>query len=609
MIRRVLVVFGLLIAVAISFWGGLAVIGPAASVHALVLPPPHSTAPAFSFELGKAQPASIAEGSTVLLRLEGRRASELHITHQDGTPVRIEPAPSEHYWAELAASGTAPIVLALTLDDKTRQVPLHMVADSAPSVRWRERPAHDLSGKVRLAFAATDDLSITEVKLVIAASEAGLDINPPRPVLAEIPLGTTALTRAVHLDLADHPLAGMNVALVLEVTDGAGNVARSEAAYLPLPKARLSDRTAQIIAALADELLEDPGATQKVATLLTAIAMSPQEYGEDLTSFLALRIAYRRLTGLSLLYGLPRYPLPPASGDQVAEVRPLLLDIARRIDDGPEAASYAIYEAALEGVPGGYANDDRRYQALSLLAYAVNAYAHDLSAGEILLSPEDLIGRLLLAIDDAAGRGDYASAQQALDALSDLVENISFGVAALPPEGRLGILTSIGNEAEGISRLRQRIAAAGDEDARIGDLKASLTRRLTTLRALLKRQALSGEAAPLINAAANDVSKAGAALSAKQWDSADRLLATALEQLSDAGQITAQNIVSATESRLITASLPTLLPSGQPSASKLGKNAALTEKLAASRLADCASRREGQCAPAVRARLNRIVGH
>lgn len=609
--RRVLVVFGLLAATAITLWGVLAVLGPAARVEALVLPPPHSTAPAFSFKLGKKQPAPIAVGSDILLRVNGRRADELTITLMDGTRVKTEPTPSTNRWAQLRASEVEPMVLILTLDDNARQVPLEIVADSAPKIRWSERPAHDLSGKVRLAFTASDDLSLTDVKLIVAASDAGLDINPARPVVTALPLGTTTLTRAVHLDLADHPLAGRNVALVLEVTDGAGNVSRSAPAYLPLPKARMSDRTAQIIASLADELLADPAATQKVATLLTAIAMSPQEYGDDLTSFLALRIAYRRLTGLSLLYGLPRYPLPPATADRVADVRPLLLDTARRIDDGPEATSYAIYEAALDGVPAALENDDRRYQALSLLAYAINAYAHDLTASEILLSPEDLIGRLLLAIDDAANDNNYASAQNALDTLSDLVENISFGVAAVPPEGRLGVLTAIGTEARGVQGLRERIIAATDEPGRIPDLKASLNRRITTLRGLLKKQALSGEAAPLIHSASGMVSAAGQALSAQDWPRADTLLADALGNLSDAGQITAQSIVSTTENRLITAGLPSLFPASDLSnrAATLPENAAKTEQLADDRLNDCGYRSEGQCAPGIRARLSRIVDH
>ncbi|MGB0920855.1 MAG: DUF4175 family protein [Alphaproteobacteria bacterium] len=604
--RRALLILGLVLGVSIGGWFGFNLLVPPLKVTALILPPPHAGHPARLANILQADLQPILSGSTAILNVSGRRASELSL-FTEATPVTLERGPSGTYWAQLPLTGTQN--LGLVVGDNRHDISLPIQADVPPRVAWIGHPSINTSGSIRLPFVAQDDVSLQEISLLVSAGLPEIESTATIPLVQYFPVGQTHAERVHHVDLLAHRLSGQNASLTLTAKDGAGQLVASPPAFIRLPSARLTDRTAQIIASLANELATKPNATNKVAMLLTSVAFTPKDYGHDLTAFLGLRIAYRRLTGLSLLYTPPKYPLPPATSEQVATIRPLLIDIARHVDAGPSRAGWAALQLAFTraertidyGATGAANAAAARQAAFGFLAYTIADYLGGQDPLDTLVPWQLLSQRLLLAIDEAAERNLHDQAYKGMDLLGDLLENALPGNAPIAAQAGLGSLTRMGHELAALGRLSLRLQNA--KGPGYTDIRATTQRRITALRKLSAAKEVPGKAVSNLRQTLASLEQADAALAANNKPLAQQSFTTAKHKLAEAAHDSADEMVRRVEGKLIAARIPLLQQKRAPT--QVEESAAIAA-FATARLDDCTTRRQGHCAPAIRERLERL---
>lgn len=603
--RRALIISLGVLALGAAGWIGFLTFFPALTVEALVLPPQHSASKATLVDLLEPTAKTSLAGSKAVLRVKGRRADDLALLY-NGEELAIELGPSGTYWAEVLLAD--PATFTLKVDDKSHVVTLPTVPDSAPKVKWQGRPSINTAGTIRLPYLARDDVGLGDITLLVSSGEVDMDRDERIPLNGDFAPGTTRLERVAHIDLLAHALTGRNVSLTLVATDGAGNISTSAPAYLHLPSARLTNRTAQLIAALGEELALRPTATNKVAMLLTSVAFTPEDYDHDLTAFLGLRIAYRRLTGRSLLYSLPKRPLPPATSEQVAAVRPLLIDVARHVDAGPARASQAALRLAMARAERTltHAGTDSglRQQTFGFLAYAIADYLGDKNPLETMVAWQMVAQRLLISIDEAAERGLNTEALQAFDLLRDLMENALPGDSPIKNSSALGAFAGMGHETAALMRVAERL-----ENAKSGpyaDIRASIKRRQNALRALSVKESVPGKAISPLRQALAQLEQAEAALTTINKKTAQAALTSARQKLAEAAHATSDEMVRHMESRLVAARIPTMM--GTRDMVDPAMDEAMSDFVSA-RLNDCGRRTQGPCNSKMRDRLSQLGKH
>jgi uncharacterized protein (TIGR02302 family) len=147
---------------------------------------------------------------------------------------------------------------------------------------------------IRLPWRAEDDWSVTG-----ARAEILLGARPDAsPLLLDLPIpGDARQPRGVSQpDLSAHPWAGLPVRVRLVARDSAGQEGRSEQAELTLPERSFKHPVARRLAALRKSLSMDPLARQGAERGLDDLSMKPEDFENDLNTFLALRSARFRLS-------------------------------------------------------------------------------------------------------------------------------------------------------------------------------------------------------------------------------------------------------------------------------------------------------------------------
>ncbi|MBO1077460.1 TIGR02302 family protein [Roseomonas haemaphysalidis] len=266
---------------------------PALRLEAWISPPAYTgAAPVFLPPAGGA--ATVPAGSRLQVAFSGGRGGvpELRLG-EAATPFKALDGSSFTAEAVLDA-GTA--VSVHRDGQEVARWTLATQADAAPTVAFAEPPAPAQRGlAIRLPWRAEDDWGIARVQ-----AEIRLGARPDAaPILLELPLpgGNARAPRGVaQPDLSAHPWAGLPVRVRLLAQDTAGQRGQSDSAELVLPERSFTHPVARELAGLRKSLSLDPLARPAVARDLDRLAMRPDAFENDLTTFLALRSARFRLT-------------------------------------------------------------------------------------------------------------------------------------------------------------------------------------------------------------------------------------------------------------------------------------------------------------------------
>jgi uncharacterized protein (TIGR02302 family) len=217
------------------------------------------------------------------------------------------------------------------------------IADRAPTITFEREPQTDRRNQFVLSYKVEDDYGVkdAEAALSLAPSALALQREGARP-LAELPAIPLTMSQArtrsgsgqTSRDFAEHPFAGLQVAVKLRAVDDAGNEGFSETVYGRLPQRTFSKPIPRALVEQRQILALDANAAPRVARALEALTTAPDRFGMEPPVYLGLRTAYFRLV---------RARDDAALRDVIA----YLWDIAVRMEDGDVSeAERAVSQAA-----------------------------------------------------------------------------------------------------------------------------------------------------------------------------------------------------------------------------------------------------------------------
>ncbi|HEX4766923.1 MAG TPA: TIGR02302 family protein [Lichenihabitans sp.] len=436
------------LAAAFSWHGGADAHAAGFRLDAWIDPPPYTgRAPVLlSGPNGTALPAvtgtiDVPVRSTVVVRSSGD--GKVEIAADGGlTPVEV-PAKAKAEGDGSGDSGIAETRFTLTGDGKLHVgrdgtpiagFSLHAIPDQPPKIVMTGRPKGNLRGSLTLSYKIDDDYGVVGAEADF--SQPVLDgkpitgrtlVEPPKMPLG-LPNGARGLgDGATTADLSDHPWAGAEVAAVLSARDEGGNVGRSAPFTLRLPTRPFHKPLAKALVEQRRNLVLDPDHREKVKTALEALTIAPDLFGVTPAVFLGLQAAQNRLDD--------------AKGDaDLLGVADLLWSMALTIEDGDlsqterdlRALQRELRDAIARHAPpeeiAKLADALRQQLDKMLTEMAQNNAGRPPNQGPNpqgtkTVTPQDL-QNLLDRMERSAKNGDMADAQNLLDQLQNILENL-----------------------------------------------------------------------------------------------------------------------------------------------------------------------------------------
>ena len=322
-----------------------------------------------------------------------------------------------------------------------RRFQVVLLSDAAPVVDLPQLAERRADGKLAQPFHAADDYGVTKGQARISLNMAALDRRfglavapePREDLLFDLPLPITGtrqdFVETLIEDAAQHPWANLPVTLTLSVTDGLGQTGSTGAQAFDLPGRRFFDPRAAALIEMRRDLLWSRDNAARSAQILRAITHRPEDLTVPAGVSQSLRGLAERLEGVSLT---------PQARDEVAKA---LWDMAELLEDGGLADALAAMSQAQERLSEAIRNGASKDEIAKLMAElkeATDRYL-DMLAERALdeeQGPEfgqkqegqkitgDQIQKLMAEIQKLMEEGRMAEAQELLDQLARLMENM-----------------------------------------------------------------------------------------------------------------------------------------------------------------------------------------
>jgi uncharacterized protein (TIGR02302 family) len=413
-----------------------------------VEPPLYTGRPSLYLNEIVAEEFEVPAGSRITLRIYGE-AEAITITQslQDIDPPTDPASLSRQIIVE--QSGALEITGATP-----RSWRIVMLADRAPTVDLAEPVTGVPPGSVQMTYAAQDDYGIRSGQAVLtlwpeaADRRYGLAVAPePREALVlDLPLpfrgGREEFSEVLVEDLSQHPFATLPVRLELTVEDDAGQQGQTIVELDRLPGRRFFDPIANALIEMRRDLLWSRENAGRVAQLLRAITYQPDEFFENEEVYRQVRAVIQRLeAGVDSLSAETR--------DEVAEI---LWSAALALEEGDLAdalerlrrAQDRLAEAMRQG-----ASDEEIDQLMQELRDAMQDYMQELAdntepgdgtdepdqSGESMELSMDALEEMMRRIEELMQQGRMAEAQEMLDALRQMMENMQITQGGNNPNG------------------------------------------------------------------------------------------------------------------------------------------------------------------------------
>ncbi len=301
---------------------------------------------------------------------------------------------------------------------------LRVLPDEKPVIAFSSPPARTEHEALKLAFTAGDDYGVVAARAHIKPHG-----RYGKELVVDLPLDSASaktVTQTAFRDLTAHPYAGLDVDIVLEAVDGAGQSGFSKSVRFTLPARVFTNPLARALIEQRQALgTGDVRSRPRVANALDALSFAPDRFYQDqLGVYLGIRSAYWTLKNAShdedyvhagdLLWqiaaGLERGGLLSAA----EELRRLQQMLSQALaQNAPQEVIDSLMERYQEAL-------QRYLKALAENPPDENAQA---APGAKVMSQADL-ETLLKAIQQLAQSGDRAQAAQMLALLQSLLENL-----------------------------------------------------------------------------------------------------------------------------------------------------------------------------------------
>ncbi|MGB8363739.1 MAG: TIGR02302 family protein [Rhizomicrobium sp.] len=416
------------------------------------------------------------------------------------------------------------------------------IPDTPPVIAFAQPPSRTERDALKIVFTAADDYGVTSARAIIRPIAA----NAHAVLSIDLPLAATSartLIQTVYRDLTDEPLAGVDVEIVLEAKDGAGQTGHSRPARIRLPARVFTNPLARALIEQRQTLaVAAPDAREKAERTLDALALAPDRFYNDQPNvYLAIRAAYWSVVNAH-------------DASDIAGVQQLLWDTAVALEQGGLLSAAAqlrqlqqlLTQALAQGAPQDVIDAllERYRNALARYLQALAAAGPQKSAPSApnaqTLRTEDL-DAMLKAIQQMSQTGSRDAAAAALAMLENMIENLHVTQGGAPGDKALG--DAIQGLSDLIGRQRQLLDKSFRQGQGAGDPKDGGGRGLAQSQGTLRQDldkitrglSDSKKAVPhSLGKAGHDMGEAQNQLGSNAFDSAGQAQKNALDALRDA---------------------------------------------------------------------------
>lgn len=414
----------------------------AITVEAWITPPDYTRLAPIALKADPARPADedvaltpieVPVGSKLLVQIQGLGAAANLAANNAEKPM--EQLDSETQRAELVLKQGERIGISGGGLDVAW--PIALKPDMAPSATLQE-PRVTERAVLHVVYGGKDDFGVTEMRLAITLGKESLEL--PLAIQGADP---RAMKGASFQDLTAHPWAGLPVELRAVARDALGQIGASAPVAMTLPERKFYHPVARAIIEQRKRLAKDSGASAlQVARRLVQLMSQPDAFDNDVTTYMALDFAVRRLVS------------DPMAKEELGAVLQLMWDTALALEDG--GISMAMRELRrlqreLEEALARGASDEEIERLMNELQQAMNEYLRQMQEqlaqamqkgmqfqqmdpNSLQLSQQDL-NEMLNQARRMAQNGARESAQQLLQQLQNMLENLQM---AMPMPGQQG---------------------------------------------------------------------------------------------------------------------------------------------------------------------------
>lgn len=311
---------------------------------------------------------------------------------------------------------------------------LEAVPDLPPTISLAAPPERGDHETLLLRYRGHDDYgiaSLTAEFAPLAKADAPAPrtlMPPPAPALNIPPQGDGSAITEATLELGDHPWAGARVRMTLVARDDAGHEARTPPVDVVIPQRIFTDPLAKALVEQRRDLILDPDHPEKVQIALDALLTAPELFTPAIGTFLALETVAAQLRDAR-------------SDPELVAVADWLWTIALELEDGgmsnAEKALHQAQERLRDAIDRNASAEEIR-RLTRELRQAMNNYMREMAEraqrdpnrqaerpdGQEKVITQDDLRKMMDQIEKLAREGKQAEAQQLLEQLNRMMENM-----------------------------------------------------------------------------------------------------------------------------------------------------------------------------------------
>ena len=448
-------------------WSGQGNGGAQSRIDAWVDPPPYTGKPPIvlfgGLPVKTQRQVSAPIGSVIVVRSAGDRAAEATVEGGlERTQGKASTTGRGEHESQFALKGDG----RLTLAGETFEIAA--VPDRPPIVELLEQPRANLRGSLNVAYRAEDDYGIVSVEGRIADPEIQGRVirdkplvEPPRLPLA-LPPGPNGIGEGRStLDFSESPWAGTRVAFRLVARDEGGNEGSTAPISIYLPQRPFTKPLARALVEQRRNLVLAPSQRSRVGAALSALMLEPEKFVVAPGIYLGLRVASK---------GVSR----ARSNADLLETADLLWSMALQIEDGDASDAERALRAAEKELRDALQRNAPP-EEIARLAQALRQAMDRFLAEMARRQPDqqnqaeanqdrrsrsisrDELQKMLEQMESMARTGDMAAAQQMLDRLQDILENLRTARRRGPPNEAMREMRRAMSDLDQLMREQQQL--------------------------------------------------------------------------------------------------------------------------------------------------------
>lgn len=469
-------------------WSGSGAAGALTRIDAWIDPPPYTGKPPIVLVSGATARAgrqiSAPIGSAIVVRSAGDRPVEATVEGGlERARDKAGPARRDERESRFALKADGRLKLA------GEAFEIAAIPDRPPTVELLEQPRANLRGSLNVAYRAEDDYGIVSIEGRIADPEIQGKVvrdkplvDPPRLPLA-LPPGQGGIGEGRStLDFSESPWAGARVTFRLVARDEGGNEGATAPISIYLPQRPFAKPLARALVEQRRNLVLAPSQRVRVGAALNALMLEPEKFAVAPSVYLGLRVASKDVTRAR-------------SNADLLETADLLWSMALQIEDGDASDAERALRAAekeLRDALQRNASPEEIARLTQALRQAMDRFLAEMARRQPDRQNQaeanrdrrsrsisrDELQKMLEQMESMARTGDMAAAQQMLDRLQDILENLRTARRRGPPNEAQREMRRAMSELDRLMREQQQLRddtyrdgqpQQGENQARRGD--------------------------------------------------------------------------------------------------------------------------------------------